>query len=198
MPFTAKQASKLTGASPKQLFYWEKIGLISPTFEVPVKRGSSKRYSLIDLIQIKVIEQMRSQGISLQKIGKSLKYIKKHIRSKKRPFAELKFITDGHSIFIDTEDRIIDTVKEGQYVFSLDIGDIVEKLNQDIKELFKEKWVSLKVDGEEYQVFLQPEFDTGRFKAHWQGIKVIKVQGETEDDALRAMTAAIRRFNKGW
>ena len=188
----------LTGTSPRQLFYWEKTALISPTFEVPVRPGSSRQYSLVDLIQIKVIKELRRKGISLQKIRKSLDYIKKHIHPKRKPFAELKFITDGRSIFIHTEERIIDAVKGGQYVFSLDIGDIVEKLNKDIRELIKEKWVNLKVDGEEYKVFLQPHFDTGSFKAHWQGRKDIEVQGETEEDVLRTMTAAIRRFKKGW
>jgi DNA-binding transcriptional MerR regulator len=198
MPFNSKQTSKLTGATRKQLYYWEQKGLISTTFEVPIKPGMSRKYSLLDLIQIKVITELRQRGISLQKIGKSLDYIKKHIQAKKRPLAELKFISNGRSVFIHSEEHIIDTVKEGQYVLSLDLGDIVEKLNQDIKELMKRKWVSLHVDGEEFRVLVDPQLDTGSIKAHWQGVRDIEVEGETEEDALRSMTAAIRRFKKGW
>jgi DNA-binding transcriptional MerR regulator len=198
MPFNSKQTSKLTGATRRQLYYWEQKGLISPTFEVPLKPGTSRKYSPLDLIQIKVITELRQRGISLQKISRSLDYIKKHIHAKRRPLAELKFITNGRSVFIHAKERIIDTAEEGQYVLSLHLGDMVEKLNQDIKELMQKKWVSLDVDGEEFRVLVDPQLDSGTIKAHWQGVKDIEAEGETEEDALRTLTAAIRRFKKGW
>jgi DNA-binding transcriptional MerR regulator len=80
-------------------------------------------YSFTDLIQFKVAKFLRDQGLSLQKIRKSLNFLRRHLPEIERPLVQLRFLTDGETIFVLTnKDReIIDTLKKGQYVFAVAI-----------------------------------------------------------------------------
>ncbi|MGH2692934.1 MAG: MerR family DNA-binding transcriptional regulator, partial [Actinomycetota bacterium] len=49
--FTSHQASRLTGCTPRQLRYWDQIGLVRPTVQRTGGRsGVPRLYSFRDLI----------------------------------------------------------------------------------------------------------------------------------------------------
>lgn len=65
------------------------------------------------------------------------------------PLSELKFLTDGETIFVLTKDKkiIIDTLKSGQLIFSIALGEIVESLKGDVLSLRKERKYTVTVRG---------------------------------------------------
>jgi hypothetical protein len=70
----------------------------------------------------------------------------------KKPLAEMRFLTDGESIFVLTKDKkeIIDTLKSGQLVFAIALGEIVEDLKGEIVALQKERKYEVTVKGKKY------------------------------------------------
>ena len=105
------------------------------------------------------------KGISLQKIRKAINYLKKNMPGIERPLSELKFLTDGETIFVLTKDKkiIIDTLKSGQLIFSIALGEIVESLKGDVLLLRKERKYTVAVRGKKYPVILHPDMEDGGY-----------------------------------
>ncbi|MEA1964753.1 MAG: MerR family transcriptional regulator, partial [Candidatus Aerophobetes bacterium] len=89
---------KVAGISYGQLDYWARIGFIKPTIK-EAKGGGKRLYSFTDLVRLKTAKNLLDNGISLQKIRKAIDYLKKHDPEIKEPLSELKFLTNGKSVF---------------------------------------------------------------------------------------------------
>lgn len=126
---------KVVGISYDQLRYWAKIGFIKPSMK-SAKKGSRRLYSFGDLIRLKTAKSLLESGISLQKIRKSVDYLKKHEPEIKEPLSELKFLTNGKSVFTLTRDpkKVIDVLNRSQLVWSVAIGKISRHTKDKIQE----------------------------------------------------------------
>jgi len=122
---------KVVGITYRQLNYWAKIGFIKPSIKQSGKK-SRRRYSFADLVRLRTAKELLDNGISLQKIRKAMNYLKKRDPQIKEPLVQLKFLTNGKSIFTLTKDsnKVIDVLNKNQLVWSIAIG----KISQDTKE----------------------------------------------------------------
>lgn len=126
---------RVVGISYNQLRYWAKIGFIKPSIK-SAKKGSRRLYSFGDLIRLNTAKSLLDSGISLQKIRKSVDYLKKHEPEIKEPLSELKFLTNGKSVFTLTRDpeKVIDVLNRSQLVWSVAIGKISQLTKDKIQE----------------------------------------------------------------
>ena len=127
---------KVVGISYYQLNYWAKIGFIKPS----VKQGGKKsrrRYSFTDLVRLKTAKELLDNGISLQKIRKAINYLKKYDPQIREPLIQLKFLTNGKSIFTLTKDpkKVIDILNKNQLVWSIAIGKISQNTKQKVNKI---------------------------------------------------------------
>lgn len=193
MNFNSKTVSKITGLSFRQIDYWDRTHFIKPSISDAAGYGSVRLYSFNDLVQLKVAKTLLDKGISLQQIRKSIIYLKKNMPEVERPLAELRFLTDGESIFVLTKDKkvIIDTLKSGQLVFSIALGEIVEDLKGDIASMQKEKKYEVTVKGTKYAVVLYPDTEDGGFWIECPALPGCASQGDTVEEALDMVKDAI-------
>lgn len=130
---------KVVEISYDQLKYWDKIGFIKPSLESA--KGSSRRlYSFVDLIRLNTAKSLLDSGISLQKIRKSVDYLKEHEPEIEEPLSQLKFLTNGKSVFALTRDpkKVIDLLNRSQLVWSVAIGKISRDTKDKVQENGKE------------------------------------------------------------
>ncbi|RJQ22227.1 MAG: MerR family transcriptional regulator [Nitrospiraceae bacterium] len=193
MNFNSKTVLKITGLSFRQVDYWDRTHFIKPSVSEASGYGSVRLYSFTDLIQLKVAKTLMDKGISLQKIRKALTYLKKHMPEIEKPLSELKFLTDGETIFVITKDQkvIIDTLKSGQLVFSIAIGNIVEDLKGEVVALQKEKKYSVTVKGKKYEVVLHPDTEDGGYWIECPSLPGCSSQGDTIEEALEMIKDSI-------
>jgi len=153
---------KIINISKRQLDYWDRTHFIKPSISEASGYGSVRLYSLIDLIQLRVAKELIDHGVSIQKIRKSMNFLKKSRPEIEKPMAELKFLSDGESIFILTRDKhvVLDTLR-GQFVFSIALGKIVEELSGELKSLAKERKYTVSFKGQKYEVVLHPDIEGG-------------------------------------
>jgi DNA-binding transcriptional MerR regulator len=124
--FTAHQATKFTGCSPRQLRYWDQIGLVTPSVQqtggVP---GVPRLYSFRDLVALKVVRSLLDSGMSLQRVRRAWDYLNRRAALDKH-LSEVKLITDGVSIFkiARRNGEIIDALRDGQLAFFVAIDEI--------------------------------------------------------------------------
>ena len=100
MNFNTKTVSKIAGLSNRQIDYWDRTHFIKPSVSEASGYGSVRLYSFNDLIQMKVAKTLLDKGISLQKIRKAITYLKKNMPEVEKPLAEIRFLTDGETIFV--------------------------------------------------------------------------------------------------
>ena len=128
MAFNTNTVVKITGLTVRQIDYWDRTHFIKPSLKEASGYGTSRLYSFIDLVQLKVAKTLIDKGVSLQKIRKAITYLKKNFPDIEKPLAEMRFLTDGETIFVLTSKKgvILDTLSKGQMVFAVAIGEIIE------------------------------------------------------------------------
>jgi predicted RNase H-like HicB family nuclease len=194
MNFNTKTISKITGLSVRQIDYWDRTHFIKPSVMEASGYGSVRLYSFNDLIQLKVAKTLMDKGISLQKIRKAINYLKKNLAEIEKPLSELRFLTDGETIFVLTKDKkvIIDTLKSGQLVFSIALGEIVESLKGEVSALQKERKYNVTVRGKKYSVILHADTEDGGYWIECPSLPGCASQGESVEEALEMIKDAIK------
>lgn len=192
LSFNTKMTCKIVGVSLRQVQHWDETGLVKPSIREAAGKGTIRLYSYIDLIQLKVVKTLRDHRISLQKIRRSLEYLQSHFPEIRRPLLELKFLTDGETIFILTADQkeILDTLKS-QFVFTLAIGELVNELRGQVISFIQKIKGKVKVEGKEYEVILTPEIEDGGYSVVCPALRGCRSQGDTKAEALAMIKDAI-------
>ena len=91
--FSTDMVLRVTGATANQLKYWVKIGLVSPAQD-----GRRYLYTFRDVIKIRVISNLKNEGLSLQKIRKGIDNLTKVLPSDDDPLSRLIIFTDGQEM----------------------------------------------------------------------------------------------------
>lgn len=125
--FTALQACRLTGCTAHQLRYWDRVGLVRPSIQATGGRPGVRRlYSFRDLVALKVIRDLLSGGMSLQRVRRAYDYLRKRAGLEQH-LSEVRLVTDGRSIYeIYSDDgRLSDALRDGQLAFFATLGEVV-------------------------------------------------------------------------
>ncbi|HYF11526.1 MAG TPA: MerR family transcriptional regulator [Actinomycetota bacterium] len=137
--FTSHQATKFTGCTPRQLRYWDQIGLVKPSVQQTGGRpGVPRMYSFRDLVALRVVRSLLDSGMSLQRVRRAWDYLNRRAHLD-RHLSEVKLITDGVSIFkvARRNGEIIDALREGQLAFFVAIDEIATNVEARVGQ-FKE------------------------------------------------------------
>lgn len=193
MSFNTKTVATLTGLTQRQIDYWDRSHFLKPSLKEAAGYGSGRLYSFVDLVQLKVAKMLKDKGISLQKLRKSINYLKKHFPDVQKPLAEMRFLTDGEAIFVLTKDNkaILDTLAKGQMVFALALGEIIEDLKGAVKNIERDRKYKVRVKGKSYNVILHPDTEDGGFWVECPILSGCDSQGDTVEEALEMIKDAI-------
>jgi predicted RNase H-like HicB family nuclease len=183
--FGRKAVMALVGISKMQMEHWDRSGIVRPS-KAAAGKGTRREYDFRDLVALKVAKRLRDEGISLQKIRKALAYLRKNFPEKETLLSEFRFLTDGATIFVVDRDpqKILDTLKGGQLVISLALGEWMEALKGEVKKLATPKEEKIMVGGKAFTVVLTPDLEDGGFMVQCREIPGAVSQGETEQEAL--------------
>jgi len=193
MNYNTAAVAAITGLTKRQISYWDSSHFIKPSISEAAGYGSARLYSFGDLVQLKVAKTMKDQGISVQKMRKAVSYLKKHMPDIKKPLADLKFLTDGNTIFVLTKNarQVIDTLNQGQVVFSVALGEIIEGLKGQVETLSSERKYDVKVGKKKYPVILHADTEDGGYWVEAIDIPGCVSQGDTVEEALEMIKDSI-------
>lgn len=193
MNYNAKTACKMALITYRQLDYWDKTHFIKPSISEAGGSGSMRLYSFVDLVQLRVAKALIDQGVSLQKIRKSVTWIKKNFPDTAEPLAGKKLLTDGKTIFVLTEDRdtIIDTLSKGQLIMTIALGQIIEAMKSKVEKEAREKEYQVRVKGKSFTGILHPELEDGGYWVECPALPGCASQGDTVEEALSMIKDAI-------
>jgi DNA-binding transcriptional MerR regulator len=192
MTFGKKAVIAITGVTERQVDYWARTGVVKPSIKAAAGKGTRREYSFKDLVALKVAKRLKDEGVSLQKIRQALTWLRRHFPDLKQPLAELRFLTDGNTIFVLERDRekILD-VLQSQFVISLALGQLIEGLQGDVRELAKPKEEQVMAAGQNFTVVLTPDLEGGGFTVQCREIPAAISHGATEQEALDNIADAL-------
>jgi len=138
--YTAGLVQRVVGISYDRLRYWDRTGFIQPSIRAGGV-GIRRRYSFADLIRLKTAKQLLDHGLTLQRLRKAMHYLKEREPHLTEPLAELKFLTNGKSVFALTEDAgtARDILNQNQLVWSVAIGHISRQTRTQMHSLAPEE-----------------------------------------------------------
>lgn len=125
--YTSHDARRLVGISQRQLTYWDQSALVRPHARAAAGRGSRRLYTVLDVVQLKVIRRLREAGMSLQKIRRAFVFIAA-LPDEPAPLAELAVLTDGQRIFVRRSDEAVVDALSGQLVLWLPLADVLAEV----------------------------------------------------------------------
>jgi DNA-binding transcriptional MerR regulator len=127
--YSSLDVSNMTGVSLRQLQWWDEQGVVSP-----VQRGHRRMYQLHEVVEVSLITELRRKGISLQKIRRVLRFLKKELGPQflaaVQDGTEVHLLTDGKTLFLETNhSSIVDILKNAeQPIIGVCISDQIERL----------------------------------------------------------------------
>jgi len=192
--FNSKAVSKIIAIPTRVIDYWDRTAFIKPSVCEASGYGSVRLYSFTDLIQFRVAKFLRDQGLSLQKIRKSLNFLRKHLTEVEKPLAELRFLTDGETIFVLTnKDKVImDTLKQGQYVLAIAIAKLINDLKGKTSKIATDRTYIVNVAKRRFKVILHPDLESGGYWVECPELPGCSSQGDSVEEALDMIKDAIK------
>jgi len=145
--FTAQQACQLTGCTPHQLRYWDRVDLLRPSIQGTGGRPGRRRlYSFRDLVALRVVKSLLDNGMSVQRVRRAWDYLRR-TGDMEHHLSEVRLITDGESIFrvASDDEGVVDALREGQLAFFVAINEITRDVEEDISrfELDRDQFLEM-------------------------------------------------------
>jgi len=139
--FTSHQPSRLTSCTPRQLRYWDQVGLVKPSVQRTGGRpGVPRMYSFRDLVALRVVRSLLDGGMSLQRIRRAWDFLNRRAGLDQH-LSEVKLVTDGVSIFkvCRKQGEVLDALNEGQMAFFVAIDEIARSVDANVSQFREDR-----------------------------------------------------------
>ena len=139
--YRAPQVCNLVGITYRQLDYWARTGLITPSLQKATGSGSQRMYAFPDIVQLKVVKRLLDAGMSLKKIRKAMDILRAELESES-PLSDVTLLSDGKTIYAaHSPSEVVDVFRGGQGVFGIAVGPVQQELVGEIHRLFPDRTV---------------------------------------------------------
>lgn len=128
--FTSGEVQRLIGIPHQHLAYWDRSSLVCPTGRAAHGRGSRRLYTVLDVLQLKLIRRLRSAGLPLQRIRKALEVLSQ-LADEPAPLRELDVLTDGKNIVVQRSNEQLLNPSTRQYVLRLPLAMLLAEIAAD-------------------------------------------------------------------
>jgi DNA-binding transcriptional MerR regulator len=190
MMLSIPNVTRLTGASRRQLNYWEKTGLLRPSGKATGRR----LYTFPDVVAVKTVAALRKQGCSLQQVRKAVKYLRKHypVEDHADVLSRLTLLTDGEAVYLLSDaDQIMEVVSRQTVLWVVNVGRLILDTRRQAESLPIEWTEIVTVRNERYRLRVSHDTEDGGFVAQCLELPGAIEQGETAAEAVANGKAAI-------
>src|SRR5437879_7305421 len=130
--FRGPTVCRTVGISYRQLDYWARTELVTPSVRDADGSGSQRMASFNDVVQLRVIKKLLDAGVSLPKIRRAVDYLRDEL---KLPIEDVTLVSDGKTIHACiSANEVVDLLAGGQGVFAIAVGKVYEELQGSIRE----------------------------------------------------------------
>jgi DNA-binding transcriptional MerR regulator len=132
--YSGPQVCRLVGITYRQLDYWARTGLLTPSLASARGSGSKRRYDYTDVLEVKVIKSLLDAGVSLQRARRAVDCLRDGLGQDLA--ATSLVLTPSGSVLARSDGEIVDLLQGGQGVFNIvPLGGMISDLRADIVKL---------------------------------------------------------------
>ena len=119
-------ACQVAGITYRQLDYWARTKIVTPSIRGARGSGSQRLYSVRDILILKMVKGLLDTGVALANIRAGLDAVAGLDIDE---MSQITLISDGETVHLCTSDQeILDAVKSGTGTFGIGIGSIYTEL----------------------------------------------------------------------
>jgi DNA-binding transcriptional MerR regulator len=144
--WTRGQIMKWVRLSTRQIQYWDETGLLIPRLKTKRRRY----YDFANLVEFRMVEALRSEGFSTQKIRRFMTTLKRMMPREESLLARLQIHTDGRTLIFQEKGSYFDI--SGQGLLKVDL----EKLYHQVRPADLSRSVGTRERGKAIQ---RPKFN---------------------------------------
>ncbi len=123
--YRVPEVTKAVGISYRQLDYWARTGLVTPSIREAGGSGTQRLYSFQDMLVLRIIKKLLDAGVGLQQIRKAVEYL----QEMKQPLHSVTLMSDGVRIYApESPGAVVDLLAKGQGVFAIAVDKVVSDL----------------------------------------------------------------------
>ena len=126
--FSRQEVSKLLSIKTSRLHYWDRIGLVKPSFR---KKGTSY-YTFQDLICLKTADALVGGGLPASKIKLSIDSLRNRIPESDDHLNNKRIYVFGNRIIVRHRNQLIDS-QSGQLFFQFDVDNFAADIRQKVR-----------------------------------------------------------------
>lgn len=187
--YTSREACELAGVSYRQLDSWVRQAVVRPAREAR-GTGSARRWSPMDVVQLRAAKELRQAGFSLQKIRRTVSWLRNALPRVEARLADLCLVTDGQRVFYVSAhpDRLVGALAGRQAVLIIPLGEMLRDVGEDLPE--DEPRTPFCYDLPEV---VEPG-ESGYFVGYCPPLRGCVAQGRTRDEAQANLRGAIASY----
>jgi len=122
---------RVVGITYRQLDYWARTELVTPSIREAGGSGTQRLYSFQDLILLKLIKNLLDAGVSLQQIRHAIEYLREN---ESNELTGITLMSDGRTIYAcSSPGEIMDLLKRGQGVFGIALDAVRTELEGSLR-----------------------------------------------------------------
>jgi DNA-binding transcriptional MerR regulator len=131
--FSGPTVCRLTGVTYRQLDYWARTGLVTPSITPAQGSGSKRSYSYSDVLEVKVIKSLLNSGVSLSRARQAVECLRNSLGA---DLASSSLVmSDAGSVLARDDGDLVDLLRGGQGVFNIvPLANVVAELSTTIRE----------------------------------------------------------------
>jgi DNA-binding transcriptional MerR regulator len=127
--FAAPEVCRIVQITYRQLDYWARTELVTPSIRDASGSGTQRLYSFQDLVTLRVIKHLLDTGVSLQRVRNAVE----HLRDMDRPLTEVTLMSDGRGVYeAHSPEAVIDLLRRGQGVFAIAIDRVWDDVENEL------------------------------------------------------------------
>jgi DNA-binding transcriptional MerR regulator len=118
----------------RQLDYWARTNLVTPSITPATGSGSKRSYSYSDVLEIKVIKSLLNSGLSLNRTRQAVECLRSALGA---DLASSSLVmSDSGSVLAKSDGDLVDLLRGGQGVFNIvPLAGVVAELTTMIRQI---------------------------------------------------------------
>jgi len=136
--FSGPTVCRLAGVTYRQLDYWARTDLVTPSITAAHGSGSKRAYSYGDVLEVKVIKSLLTSGVSLSRARQAVECLRKALGADLASSSLV--LSDAGSVLAHDDGDLVDLLRGDQGVFNIvPLANVVAELSTTIAQEQLEK-----------------------------------------------------------
>ena len=133
MGFSGPTVCRVTGVTYRQLDYWARTDLVTPSIQPASGSGSKRTYSYRDVLEVKVIKSLLDSGVSLARARQAVECLRDSLGV---DLSSSSLVLSENGSVLADYDGLVDLLRGGQGVFNVvSMANVVAELTTTMSQL---------------------------------------------------------------